>query len=65
LNNPFDKATYDMCRFTFPSGIERVLMCVDDPELFSSQPVCLQIVGFPFKDEELIATAETIDMVVN
>jgi Asp-tRNA(Asn)/Glu-tRNA(Gln) amidotransferase A subunit family amidase len=54
-----------MCKFTFLSGIERVLMCVDDPELFSSQPVCLQIVGFPFKDEELIATAETIDMVVN
>jgi amidase len=37
----------------------------DDAELFSSQPVCLQIVGFPYKDEELIAVSEVLDGVIN
>jgi len=49
LDNLFDKPTYDMY----------------DPELFSSQPVSLQIVGFPYKDEELIAVSEVLDRVVN
>jgi len=40
-------------------------MCADDPELFSSQPVCLQVVGFPYKDEELVAVSEVLDRVVN
>lgn len=38
---------------------------IDDPELFASQPVCLQVVGFPYKDEELIAVTKVMDQVVN
>ena len=38
---------------------------VDDPELWKTQPVTLQIVGRPCRDEALIATAESIDQTVN
>ncbi|EXJ89088.1 hypothetical protein A1O3_02152 [Capronia epimyces CBS 606.96] len=49
LDNPFDKATYEMY----------------DPKLFAAQPVCLQIVGRPFQDEELVSVTEVIDNVLN
>ena len=38
---------------------------LDDPELFSTQPVCLQVVGYPYQDEELVAVSEILDQVVN
>jgi len=37
----------------------------DDPELFTNQPVCLQVVGRPFQDEEAVAVAEVFDGVIN
>ncbi|KAI1622023.1 amidase signature domain-containing protein [Exophiala viscosa] len=49
MDNKFDKATYEMY----------------DPELFANQPVCLQVVGRPFQDEEIVAVAEVFDGVVN
>ncbi|KAK5175130.1 uncharacterized protein LTR77_000267 [Saxophila tyrrhenica] len=36
-----------------------------DPELWQTQPVTLQIVGRPCRDEALIAVSEAIDLVVN
>lgn len=70
LDNPFDKPTYDMCKCKnddaiLEDNLDSDHRCVDDPELFSSQPVCLQVVGFPYKDEELVAVSEVIDSVVN
>lgn len=37
----------------------------DDPELYRNQPVCIQVVGRPFQDEEVVANMEAIDLVVN
>lgn len=37
----------------------------DDPEPWKTQPMTLQIVGRPYKDEELIATVQSIDHIVN
>ncbi|KAL4950656.1 amidase [Aspergillus filifer] len=36
-----------------------------DPVRWSNMPVCLQIAGRPFDDEELIAVTEVVDQVVN
>ncbi|OAA55296.1 Amidase [Niveomyces insectorum RCEF 264] len=36
-----------------------------DPELWKNQPVCVQIVKPPFKDEELIAVTEVVDAACN
>ncbi|KAL4962035.1 amidase signature domain-containing protein [Aspergillus stella-maris] len=38
---------------------------VYDPVRWSNMPVCLQVVGRPFDDEELIAVTEVVDQVVN
>jgi len=48
-DNPFDKNHWE----------------VYDPELWKNQPVCLQIVNRPYRDEELIAVSESIDKIVN
>lgn len=37
----------------------------DDPELWKTQPVTVQIVGRPFRDEVLLAHGELIDSTVN
>jgi len=37
----------------------------DDPQLWSNQPVCVQIVKPPYKDEELIAVAAEVDKIYN
>ncbi|OQV08962.1 hypothetical protein CLAIMM_13157 [Cladophialophora immunda] len=47
--NPYDKMIYDMY----------------DPELFAAQPVCLQVAGRPFQDEEVVAVTEALDLVLN
>ncbi|KAL3957044.1 hypothetical protein ACCO45_007622 [Purpureocillium lilacinum] len=36
-----------------------------DPQLWSNQPVCVQIVKPPYKDEELIAVAAEVDKIYN
>lgn len=41
------------------------LSLIDDPELWSKQPVAIQIIARPFDDEELIAVTEVVDRVVN
>jgi amidase len=38
---------------------------LDDPTLFQNQPVCIQVVGRPFEDEELIRVTEEVDEIVN
>lgn len=38
---------------------------LDNPELWKTQPVCLQVVGMPYRDEELIAAADIIDSICN
>jgi Asp-tRNA(Asn)/Glu-tRNA(Gln) amidotransferase A subunit family amidase len=38
---------------------------IDDPEMFAAQPVCLQIVGRPFQDEEVVAVMEALDPILN
>jgi amidase len=42
-----------------------VLTILDDPELFAAQPVCLQVMGRPFQDEEVIAVMEVLDQILN
>lgn len=37
----------------------------DDPELWKTQPMTLQIVGRPYRDEALIANCELLDEIVN
>lgn len=37
----------------------------DDPELWKTQPMALQIVGRPYRDEALIATCELLDKIIN
>lgn len=55
-----------MVLFTGDLEIELILfVSLDDPELFSSQPVCLQIVGRPFQDEEVVAVTDVVDRVIN
>ncbi|RVX67712.1 hypothetical protein B0A52_07835 [Exophiala mesophila] len=48
-DNPFDKDNWE----------------VYDPELWKTQPVTIQVVGRPYKDEDLVAAAEVIDQVIN
>lgn len=48
-NNPFDRPNWE----------------VYDPELWKTQPVAVQVVGRPWKDEDLVAVSEVIDQVVN
>jgi amidase len=38
---------------------------IDDPQTFASQPVCIQLVGRPFQDEEIAAVAEVVDAIIN
>lgn len=42
-----------------------LILNLDDPALFAAQPVCLQVVGRPFEDEELLAATSTVDSVIN
>lgn len=37
----------------------------DDPELWKTQPMTMQLVGRPYRDENLIAVCEKIDALVN
>ena len=37
----------------------------DDPELWKTQPMTLQFVGRPYRDENLIAVCEKIDELIN
>jgi len=39
----------------------RFSLVTDDPDLFVDQPVCIQVVGRPFEDEELISVTTVID----
>ena len=41
------------------------LILPDDPKLFGAQPVCLQVIGRPFQDEELISAMEALDLILN
>lgn len=38
---------------------------LDDPNVWQGQPVTLQAVGRPYKDEDLIAVCEAIDDIIN
>lgn len=40
-------------------------LLLDDPKLFANQPLCLQVVGRPFQDEEVIAVTEALDLILN
>jgi amidase len=40
-------------------------LSVDDPNLWQGQPVTLQVVGRPYKDEDLIAVCEAIEQIIN
>jgi amidase len=42
-----------------------MLILLDDPEMFAAQPVCLQVVGRPFQDEEVVAVMEALDPILN
>ena len=42
-----------------------VVRAIDDPELFTGQPICRQIMGRPFQDEEIIAVTDVVDRVIN
>ncbi|CAI6074055.1 unnamed protein product [Clonostachys chloroleuca] len=48
-NNPFDTENRD----------------IYDPDLWSNQPVTIQIVARPFDDEELLSVTEVVDRVIN
>jgi len=45
--------------------INKIFLSTDDPVLFQNQPVTIQIVGRPFEDEELLASAGVVDEVLN
>lgn len=38
---------------------------LDDPQTFAAQPVCIQLIGRPFQDEEITAVAEVVDAAIN
>lgn len=38
---------------------------VDDPKIFDGAPLCLQLVGKHFQDEEVIAAGRVIVEIVN
>lgn len=48
-NNPFDRRNWE----------------IYDPELWKSQPMTVQFVGRPNRDENLIAVCEKIDELIN
>ncbi len=69
--NPFDKENWEICKLFSLSFIE-LKICwgtdavrIDDPELWKNQAVCLQIVGRPCRDEELIAVTQAVDKICN
>lgn len=47
------------------AGIVLTMPSPDDPDLWKTQPMTLQIVGRPYRDETLIANCELIDEIVN
>jgi amidase len=48
-SNPYDEMVYEMY----------------DPDVLAQQPVCLQVVGRPFQDEEVVAVTEALDLILN
>lgn len=66
-DNPFDARNWDICKLRSLS-CSRILLTfcrVDDPNLWQTQPVAIQIVGRPYRDEALIATCEKLDAILN
>lgn len=65
--NPFDGQNWELCTFVWPRSRDVVLMrpSLDDPELWKTQPMTLQIVGRPYRDEALIANCELLDDIIN
>lgn len=79
-SNPYDKPNHEMCAYSLinPSALRPpnnlFLLShvrsnlrssfVDDPKLFENQPSCIQIVGRPFDDEELIEVSAAVDKVL-
>lgn len=62
--NPYDKPNYEICTHdpydnTHPDS--NCALFVDDPNLFGNQAICIQVVGRPFEDEELIQVSATLD----
>lgn len=40
-------------------------IAIDDPEVWKTQPMTFQVVGRPYRDENLIEVSEMIDSIVN
>lgn len=69
-DNVFDRMNWEACES--PPTVCSLcfsFLCsgffTDDPQLWSNQPVCVQIVKPPYKDEELIAVAAEVDKIYN
>lgn len=68
-DNPFDKDNHEICKLcglihlTYDCLTKSIT--IDDPNLWSNQPVAIQIVARPFDDEELVAATEVVDRIVN
>lgn len=52
-------------RGTHKYGSNVLTVVLDDPELWKTQPVTVQVVGRPCRDEALIAACEIVDQVIN
>lgn len=47
------------------SDADRENQAMYDPELFDGMPVCLQLVGRPLAEEQLLAAAEAVDEAIH
>lgn len=67
-DNPFDKPNWAVCKshtLKVMKGSGANTARADDPDLWKTQPMTIQIVGRNCRDEELISASEVIDNVVN
>lgn len=62
MSNPYDKPNHELCTSRTLKSIrtDSVLTLTDDPALFTNQPLCVQVIGRPFNDEELIEISSVV-----
>lgn len=63
--NKYDRIEYEKCKLNPVVGWSRCLIAMlDDPEIFVGAPLCLQLVGKHFQDEETLAAARIIEKII-